>query len=112
VFLEREGSAESDSPPLRLQFPVGTPWSELQQGNFIFSVIFEMAYKEYVIFGDSASWALLALTEHAWPEPVNLLACLPSVDSTFAASFSLLEAEQSALYSDLTDHYRGIVVPW
>lgn len=67
VIIQHSQEFTRGEPMFRMKFPVNISWEELVSGNYISSVLFEMPYNEYYVFGYTATWGKYSANDYNYP---------------------------------------------
>ena len=65
LYIVEDGAEDT---AFQLKIPVTTSWEQLQSGGFISTVLFNMPYNNYRIFGDSCNWGRWCDYENSWAD--------------------------------------------
>ena len=64
IIVQKSQDFTDGEPMFRMKFPADISWQELTSGNFISSVLLELDYNEYYVFGATGKWGKYAATDY------------------------------------------------
>ena len=104
-IIENSFGRKNEEPIFRMKFPANISWEELTSGNYISSVLIEMARKEYFVFGDTGNWGRYAANDY-FP-PLDILGMKNQFSSEFHTQFKQTPEEIKEMYMKwLPDSYK------
>ncbi|PJD94825.1 MAG: hypothetical protein CK425_10575 [Parachlamydia sp.] len=104
VVIQNTQDFTQGEPMFKMKFPVNISWEELISGNYISSVLFEMNYNEYFVFGSSGKWGKYSATEHEYP--LDLIGFKPEYSTIFNEKFRQSKEEQENIRKYLSSNYN------
>lgn len=94
-------------PLLRFKFPAEISWEELNSGDYISIELFQNAYKDYFVFGDSGNWGRYVANDYV--NPINLEGSTPLNITGFRSRYSKLFKEEFGVSQSLN---KQIISKW
>lgn len=90
-----EANPRHGEPPLRFRFPSSITWDELLSGGYVSMELFQVAVKEYFVFGDTGTWGKYVANDYIYP--LDLVGFQEGISKLFRERFQpLIESEVSA----------------
>ena len=107
VIVQNSQEYTEGEPMFRMKYPVNTNWDELTSGNYISSVLFEMSYNEYLVFGESGSWGKYSANDYE--HPLDIIGYKPERAAIFQDQFKQSVEEWAEVKERLPPQYREII---
>jgi len=87
IIIENTFGGMLEEPAFRFKFPAKISWDELIAGNYISAVVFGSLYKEFFVFGKSASWGKYSAADE--DSPLDVLGFKKDQAPLFKRQFAL-----------------------
>ena len=107
VVVQDSQEFTEGEPMFRMKFPVNITWDELISGNYISSVLLEMTYNNYFVFGDSGRWGKYSATDYEMP--LDIIGFEPEYGYIFKAQFKQSSEEWAEIRGWLPSSYKEII---
>jgi len=107
VIIQNSQDFTEGEPMFRMKFPVNTTWEALLSGNYISSVLFEMSYNEYFVFGESGAWGKYSANDYE--RPLDIIGFKPEYASIFREKLKQSAEEREEIIEWLPLNYRELI---
>ena len=86
IVVQNVQEYTNEEPMFRMKFPVSITWSEITSGIYISSILLEMNYNEYFVFGESGKWGKYSATDYV--RPLDIIGFKQELSSFFQEQFT------------------------
>ncbi len=107
VIIQNTFGKESKIPPFRMKYPIDVSWEELNNGNFISTVLIETYTNEYFVFSESGAWGKYSANDYEYP--LDIIGFTQEYSHIFQKYFKPNNEELNEIWEWLPEKYRIIL---
>lgn len=85
VVIQHSQEFTKGEPMFRMKFPATITWGDMTSGNYISSVLLEMNYNNYFVFGEKGNWGKYTANDQY---SLDILGFESELSSTFSELFT------------------------
>jgi hypothetical protein len=103
VIIENQFGVESETPPIKLKFPVDLSWKDFENGCLISNILCKAPIYDYFVFGDSGLWGKYIANE--FEASLDFIGFKREFSEVFRENFVLSKDDQQVIKECLPLHY-------